>query len=97
MSGRTAEEWRKLLSEYHASGEGVGIFCQRHKVNVSTLYYGLSKEAKDTKGVPKLLPVIEYESPSLDSVEITLPKGVTLRFSPGASANYVASIIKSVF
>jgi hypothetical protein len=96
MSGRTAEEWRKLLAEYHASGEGNGIFCQRHKVNVSTLYYWLSKEAKDNKPMPKLLPVIEQEAPSLDSVEITLPKGMTLRFSPGTSASYVAAIIKGL-
>jgi hypothetical protein len=32
----------------------------------------------------------------LDSVEISLPKGITLRFSPGASSGYVAAILKGL-
>ena len=96
MSGRTPEEWRKLVAEYQISGEAISLFCQRHKINVSTLYYWLSKEAKSNKLAPKLLPVVERESLPSDSVEISLPKGITLRFSPGASSGYVASIIKGL-
>jgi hypothetical protein len=96
MSGRTADKWRKLVAEYQASGEPIGFFCQRNKVNVSTLYYWLSKENKSNKPTPKLLPVVERESLPVDSVEISLPKGITLRFSPGASSGYVAAIIKGL-
>jgi len=96
MSGRTGDEWRKLVAEYQASGEAIGLFCQRNKVNVSTLYYWLSKETKSNKPPPKLLPVVERESLPVDSVEISLPKGITLRFSPGASSGYVAAIIKGL-
>lgn len=94
MSGRTAEEWRKLLSEYRSSGEGPVLFCQRHNIKTSTLYYWLDKE-KNKKLIPKLLPVVERE-PLLDSVEIAFPKGMIVRFSPGTSASYVAAIIKGL-
>jgi hypothetical protein len=96
MSVRTAEAWRKLLSEYQSLGEPIGLFCQRHKINVSTFYYWVGKEAKSNKPAPKLLPVVEHESLPLDSVEISLPKGITLRFSPGASSGYVAAILKGL-
>src|SRR5262245_47471782 len=93
---RTQEEWRELLAEYHASRESAGLFCQRHKIHTTTLYYWLRKESTNIKPTPRLLPVVERDQVPLYSVEITLPKGITLRFSPGASAGYVASMIKGL-
>ena len=93
---RTPAEWRLLLAEYHASGEPAGLFCRRHNIHTTTLHYWLRKEKPYGKPLPRLLPVVEPNALPQDSVEIFLPKGITLRFSPGASAGYVASIIKGI-
>jgi transposase-like protein len=97
MLGRTTEEQRRILAEYRASGGSVKAFCQRHKIGVATFYYWRKRENKIDKvdnHTPRLLPVIACEQLSLDSVEISLPKGMIMRFSPGASASYITTIIK---
>ena len=93
---RTPAEWRELLAEYHSSGEPAGLFCRRHNIHTTTLHYWLRKDKPNSKPAPRLLPVVEQNALPQDSVEISLSKGITLRFSPGASAGYVASIIKGI-
>jgi transposase len=95
-TARTAEEWQRLLVDYHTSGEPAGLFCQRHKIHTTTLYYWLRKEGAPNKPTPRLLPVVERGALPLDAVEVTLPNGITLRFSAGAAAGYVASIVKGI-
>ncbi len=93
---RTSEEWRRLLADYRASGEPANVFCARHNIHTTSLYGRLRKESASKKPKARLLPVVELETRSMDSVEVTLPKGSTLRFSPGASANYITSILKGI-
>ncbi len=46
---RTSKEWRMLLAAYQVSGEPANVFCQRHKINTTTLYGKLRKESAHHK------------------------------------------------
>lgn len=96
MSERNQEEWRKLLAEYRSSKETVNTFCKRHKINSSTLYYQLAKEKESQPGPMKILPVVSPVKMAVNTVELLLQRGMILRFSPDASAHYVADIIKAL-
>ena len=99
MSGRTCHEWQKLVAEYRRSQESLGVFCKRHGLKLSTFHYWVTKSNKSIKPVKpvKMLPVAEVPSlRSLDSVELILPQGNRLRFSAGAAAGYIASIVKAL-
>jgi hypothetical protein len=99
MHVRSEEEWRNLLAEYRSSKESASTFCKHHKIHTSTLYYQLAKVAGKPKDSLTMLPVVNplvKAIDSIDSVELVMPKGMSLRFSKGASAGYVAAIIKAL-
>ena len=99
MSGRSQEEWRKLLMQYRSSKESASTFCERHNKTASALYYLLGKDKKKADNAVSMLPVINphSEDKPVDEVELRLPKGLSLRFVPGASARYVADIVKALW
>jgi transposase-like protein len=94
------EERRKILAEYHAASEPTKVFCKRHNLNPSTLYYWLEREKRGDGGnktdTVRMLPVIEDEEQISDLTELILPKGMSLRFSSGTTAKYIAAIIKAL-
>lgn len=96
MSARSQEEWRKVLAEYRSSKGSVSSFCKRRQISKSALYYRLAKKDAEPAGSFNMLPVITSESSAVDSAELLMPRGMSLRFSPGASACYVADIIKAL-
>jgi hypothetical protein len=96
MRIRSEGEWRSLLAEYRSSKEPASMFCKRHQMRTSTLYYQLAKAANKPKDSLKMLPVVHPLVRPIDSVELVLAKGMALRFSQSASAAYVASIIKAL-
>ncbi len=96
MAGRTQEEWQRLIAEYRASRETVNSFCKRNQISDSALYYWLGKGKEKKAAAMKLLPVVTSEAKSVDAVELLMSKGMSLRFSPGASSRYVADIIKAL-
>jgi hypothetical protein len=96
MPVRSDKEWGILLAAYQSSKESARIFCKRHQIHTSTLYYQLAKVGSKPKDSLKMLPVVNTALKSIDSVELVLPKGMTLRFSQSACASYVASIIKAL-
>jgi len=95
MAGRTEERWFRLIAEYQSSQESMSEFCVRNQISDSSLYYWLAK-TKQKKSPIKMLPVVTPDAKSVDIVELIMPKGITLRFSHGASARYVADIVKSL-
>ena len=99
MSGRSQEEWGNLLRRYRLSKESAKIFCERHKITTSALYYWLDKDKKQADGAVSMLPIISHqaECKPVDEAELKLPKGLSLRFGPGASARYVADIVKALW
>jgi transposase-like protein len=98
----TDAERQKILLEYHQRSEPVSDLLRKHNINQSTLYYWLSNERKSkTTEIRKeapvmMLPVLSSGLNIIDSVELRLPKGMRLQFSTGASADYVASIVKAL-
>jgi hypothetical protein len=97
MAFRSQEEWQNLLTDYRASKESVGVFCKRHKISDSSLYYWLGKDKELRPNQVSMLPVIASEpKPTIDRAELVLPKGIILRFSPGTSTRYMADIIKAL-
>jgi transposase-like protein len=96
MACRTQEEWIRLISEYLDSKESVNAFCQRNRISDSALYYWLAKTKQKRPSPIRMLPVVTPETKPVDIVELLIPRDMSLRFSPGASARYVADIIKAL-
>jgi len=96
MPVRSQEEWQRILVEYRASTETVSAFCKRHLVTSGALYYHLAKKGIKPKSAPILLPVVSPKPAISESVELSISRGMVLRFSPGASADYVAGIIRAL-
>ena len=98
MANRRQEEWQTLLTEYRASKESVGVFCKRHKISDSSLYYWLGRDKELRPNQVGMLPVVvaSEAKPIVDRAELVMPKGIILRFSPGTSARYMVDIIKAL-
>jgi transposase-like protein len=98
----TDAERQKILLAYYQRAEPVNDLLRKYAINQSTLYYWLSNERKNKasdkrKEAPlTMLPVVSSALNIIDSVELMLPKGMRLQFSMGASADYVASIVKAL-
>ena len=96
MAGRTQEEWYRLIAEYQHSNESMSAFCLRNQISNSALYYWLVKTKQKKPAPIKMLPVVSAETKPTNIVELVMPKGLCLRFSPDASAHYIAGIIKAL-
>ena len=101
------EERQELLTAYRAAEQTMDVFCKLNNLNPSTLYSWL-KQARDDVGdkpstlrksnltTVRMLPVVESAEPIIDSAELILPRGLSLRFSAGAKAAYIASVVKAL-
>jgi len=96
MQVRSPEEWHKLVLEHQKSQEPVAEFCKRHQIHESSFYYWRSKQKIEKSESIKMLPVVTPEIKPVDLVELYINKGMSLRFSAGASPRYVADIIKAL-
>lgn len=96
MAGRTQDEWFRLIAEYQRSNETMRAFCLRNSISDSALYYWLAKTKKNEPAPIKMLQVVSAEAKPINVVELVMPKGFCLRFSPDASAHYIAGIIKAL-
>jgi hypothetical protein len=96
MAWLSKEEQQLLLSEYQSSNESVKQFCKRRNISLSSFQRWRTKEKLLQSGPLRMLPVISAGPSLLESVELLMPKGMCLRFSQGASALYVAGIIKAL-
>ena len=83
-------DWPKLVREFQASKEAVGVFCKRHGIATSTFHYWANKESP-----AKILPVIERNVPE-GGAELILHKGIILRFLAGTKPEYIATILKAL-
>jgi transposase-like protein len=98
----TDAERQGILLEYHRRTEPVSDLLRRYSINQSTLYYWLNNERKSKVGETHkeapitMLPVVSSLPSAINRVELALPKGMSLQFSIGASADYVASIVKAL-
>jgi transposase-like protein len=96
MVWRTKEEKQCLLEEYRLSNESIDSFCKRRNISPSSFSLWRSKEKRSKSEAIRLLPVISSVQNQQEVFELMMPKGMSLRFSQGASPHYVADIIKAI-
>lgn len=96
MAGRGHEEWFRLIAEYSNSKETVSAFCLRNGISDSAFYYWQAKTKQKKPEPVKMLPVVTPDAKPTNIVELVMPKGLSLRFSPDTSAHYVAGILKAL-
>jgi len=97
MVNKKKRDWQKLLSDYRSSGDSVRSFCQKHRISTSSFYHWLARD-DELQGDISFVPVVNNSPQPIattDFAELILPKG-KLRFSAGASPDYVSSIVKSL-
>jgi transposase-like protein len=96
----STEERQRILAEYRNRSEPVSSLCKRPNINQRALYYWLDKDKGKVLGkkssTVQLLPVLSSEWKRNDRVELILQKGMSLRFSSGASVDYVAAFVKAL-
>jgi transposase-like protein len=96
MANRTQEKWSLLIAEYRDSTESLSEFCMRNQISDSSLYYWIAKTKQKKPSPIKMLPVVTPDTKPCNIVELVMPKGLSLRFSPDASSHYVVGIIKAL-
>ena len=95
----------RLLAAFERSGLTQEVFAQEHGVPVSTLrswIYRRREALAERKLEPRLLPVQVVAAPAPElrgepaPVELSLASGLTLRFSVGTDARYVAALVAAL-
>ena len=104
--GRVSDGDReRLLTAFARSGLTQEAFAQEHGVPVSTLrswIYRRREAMAEQKLEPRLLPVQVVDAPAAMQrdeaapVELSLASGLTLRFSVGTDARYIAAIVAAL-
>jgi hypothetical protein len=105
----SSEEIAAIISRYRASGLGLEAFARENGLPPGRMHYWIyQKHARPTnhqRPEPSPLaisPVFqEIKLPSMPplghwAAEVTLPRGVAVRFSASASAQWVGSVIQTL-
>lgn len=91
---RTSSEMYALMSAYEESGQSRQAFCETHDLKLATFGYWRTRylrEKKEGSGFVSLIPTCL----SGDRIELNYGD-VVLRFGPGVSAEYLASLLKNL-
>lgn len=105
----SAEEIAAIISRYRASGLGLEAFARENGLPPGRLHYWIyQKRARPAKhrlpatSPQTISPVFqEIELPTMPpsgnwAAEVSLPRGMAVRFSAGASAQWIGSIIQTL-
>lgn len=88
-TARSPEDWRELIRQHGASGQGIKAFCERHGVVVSAFYYWrrrLSAEtppAMATTALAVSFVSVETAPESVTPLELVLRCGRCVRVVAG--------------
>lgn len=107
---RTAAEIAATLSRYRASGLGLARFAQEHGIPPGRLHYwryqkqpGEVTRRRGPAAPPVGAPIFQElkltsAPPPVASwaAEVQLPTGLAVRFSPGASAPWIGSVVQAL-
>ena len=95
-----------LISRYRASGLGLERFAREQGVPYGRLHYWLYQKGQSRgaqRRMQSAIPVFQELNlasclPAMNhwAAEITLPKGLAIRFSPAASPNWIASVVATL-
>jgi hypothetical protein len=106
----TAGELAAIISNYRASGLGLKAFAREQGLSPGRLHYWLyqkqpcgcsSRRTKPTKvaGAPIFQEVkLTTGMPPAGSwaAEISLPRGLAVRFSPAATAEWIGAVVQAL-
>ena len=98
-SHRKKEEMYPLVEAYHNRTVTQAIFCEEHKIKLSTLAYWISRYSKEQSGKnPRSIfrKVAFSDAPSDDSVSIQLPSGIRVTVSASSLCESTAVFIHSL-
>lgn len=77
---RTREEWREILTQWEKSGLGVGEFCRKQEIQLSS-FQRWQQKLNGSSGKDAFVALTPAPQPaSLWSLEVTLPNGGKLHF-----------------
>jgi transposase-like protein len=106
----TPEEIAAILTRYRASGLGLERFAREHGIPPGRLHYwlyqkqsGEGSRRRTQPTQPALTPVFQEiqlaarpESVGTWAAEVCLPRGVAVRFSPAATAQWIGSVVQAL-
>jgi hypothetical protein len=77
---RTREEWREILSQWEKSALGVGEFCRKQEIQLSS-FHRWQQKLNGPSGRDAFVTLTPAPQPvSSWSLEVTLPNGSKLHF-----------------
>ena len=100
-----SQEMIALISRYRASGLGLERFARQEGMPYGRLHYWVYQKsrAKTPKRSQSPVPLFQEVNlasclPSMTSwtAEISLPKGLAIRFSATANPNWIASVVATL-
>ena len=100
-----SQEMTALISRYRASGLGLERFARQEGMPYGRLHYWVYQKSRaktPTRSRPPapLFQEVELASclPSMTgwAAEISLPKGLSIRFSAAANPNWIASVVATL-
>ena len=105
----SSEQIAAIISRYRASGLGLKVFARENGIPPGRLQYWIyQKYARQTNhqrsepGPLAISPVFqEIKLPSMPqsgnwAAEVSLPRGIAVRFSASASAQWIGSVIQAL-
>jgi len=100
----TSEEIADWIRRYRASGLGLRAFGGQHGIPTGRLHYWLYQKRHSKPSKP-LAPVAEFQELRLPAglcghtnwaAEVSLSRGVAVRFSAGAAPAWIGSVVEAL-
>jgi hypothetical protein len=107
---RTPEEISSLISQYRSSGLGLARFARKQGIPAGRLHYWVYQKAPEVSNQPRSKSVKSAMAPMFQEVKLTsgtpvieswaaevhLPRGIAVRFSPAATAEWIGSVVQAL-
>jgi hypothetical protein len=109
-AGQTPEEIGAIISRYRASGLGLKSFAREHGLAPGRLLYWIYQKYPEASARGRAQPTKALVAPIFQEVklatgmppverwaaEVSLPRGVAVRFSTAATAEWVGSVLEAL-
>ena len=111
MRSPGADEWKKLIAEFEASGLSHKEFVASNELSIGTFQFWLYRTRKkartrmsdsESDSSPRFLPLEVVASPAsstrggTENVEVQLRTGTLLRFPVGTDIRYLAELLSAL-
>jgi transposase len=90
------QRWRRWISKWQASGQGVRAFCARHGLAPPSFYAWrrtLARRAADQAAFVPVHIVADMPPVSASALEVVLPDGRMVRVAPGFDAATLRALL----